>query len=105
MLQDCSGFVLFDSLWHHVKDIVHYCGTQLEIVVTLHPLLGNRLSHALRVSSFELSGEQVAQPSFQEGYDTAKEEQPYTPAWCPETTAWSFTHRTLEDKTVGIRDL
>ena len=64
MLQNGPRFILFDSLRHHIQNIVHDRSAQLQIIVALHALLGDGLSHALRVTSFKLSGEQVAEPTF-----------------------------------------
>lgn len=51
VLQDGSGFVLFDALRHHVQDVMHHCSTQLQVKVGLHTLLGNSLGDTLRVTS------------------------------------------------------
>lgn len=57
MLQDRLRFVLLDRLGHHVKNIVHDCSTELQIVVRLDTLLRNSLCNALAVSSFKLTSE------------------------------------------------
>lgn len=51
VLQDGSGLVLFDALGHHVQDVVHHSGTQLQVKVRLHTLFGDRLGYALGVTS------------------------------------------------------
>lgn len=51
VLQDGSGLVLFDALGHHVQDVVHHGGTQLQVEVRLHALFGDSLGHALGVTS------------------------------------------------------
>ena len=53
MLQDGPGLVLLDALGHHVQDVVHDGGTQLQVKVGLHTLLGHRLGHTLGVTSCE----------------------------------------------------
>ena len=47
MLQNGPSFVLFDSLGHHVYNIVHNGSTQLKIKVRLHTLLGDGFCDAL----------------------------------------------------------
>ena len=96
MLQDCPGHVLFDSLWHHVQDVVHDGGSQLQIEVRLDALLCHSLCDALGVTSFELTREQVSEPAFEQRCDAPHEEKPDSPTWCPESTSWAFADRTLE---------
>ena len=48
------------------------------------------LCHSLRMSSFKLPWQQIAQPSFQQRNDASHEEQPHSPSWCPYTAAGSF---------------
>ena len=59
----------------------------------LHPLLGDRLSHALAVSAFELPGEEVTQPPLQQWGHAPHKEEPHPPARGPETTAGTLTNR------------
>mmetsp|Transcript_21771 Transcript_21771/g.52021 ORF Transcript_21771/g.52021 Transcript_21771/m.52021 type:complete len:220 (-) Transcript_21771:2237-2896(-) len=47
VLEDGPRFVLLDALWHHVQDVVHDRGAELEIKVALDALLGHGLGHAL----------------------------------------------------------
>lgn len=75
--------------------VVHNGGSELEIKVTLHPLLSYGLSHALGVSALKLSGEEVTEPPLQQRGHASHEEQPDTPTRCPEAAAWPLTHRTL----------
>lgn len=49
----------------------------------------------LKGLTFKLPGQQVAQPSLQQGGDAPHKEQPHPPSWCPEPTAWTLTHWTL----------
>lgn len=51
VLQDGSGLVLFDALWHHVQDVVHHGSTQLQVKVRLHTLFGHCLGYSLGVTS------------------------------------------------------
>lgn len=59
MLQDGSGLVLFDALWHHVQDVVHHSSTQLQVKVRLHTLFGHSLGYALGVTSWWGDQEQL----------------------------------------------
>lgn len=52
MLQDGPGFVLFDTLRHHVQDVMHHRSTQLQIKVGLNTLFGHCLGYALGVTSY-----------------------------------------------------
>ena len=94
VLQDGLGLVLLDALWHHVQDVMHDGRTKLEIEVTLDPLLGDRLGHALVLAALELPREQVAEPPLQQRHDAAQEEQPHPPHRRPEPDT-----RTLADGT------
>jgi len=47
MLQDGSGFVLFDSFWHHVQNVMHNGCPQLQVKVRLHTLLRDSLCYTL----------------------------------------------------------
>lgn len=51
VLQDGPGLVLLDALGHHVQDVVHHGGTQLQIEVRLHALLGHRLGDSLGMTT------------------------------------------------------
>jgi hypothetical protein len=62
MLQDSFGLILFDRLGHHVQNIVHNSGAQLEIEMRLHALLCHRLGNTFAISPFELTSEEVAKP-------------------------------------------
>lgn len=53
MLQDGSGFVLFDSFWHHVQDVMHNGCPQLQVKVRLHTLLCDSLCYALGVTAWK----------------------------------------------------
>ena len=55
MLQNGSGFVLFDTFGHHVQDVVHDGGAELQIKVGFDPLLRHSLGHTFRVTAFELT--------------------------------------------------
>ena len=72
-----------------------YSCTELQIKVTLHTLLGDRLGHTLGVTPFKLPGQQVAQPTLQQGGDASHEEHPHTPAWGPDPTAGAFAYWSL----------
>jgi len=60
MLEDGPGLVGLDTLRHHVENVVHHRCTELEIKVRLHALLRDRLGDTLRVTSFELAGEEIS---------------------------------------------
>mmetsp|Transcript_21407 Transcript_21407/g.67173 ORF Transcript_21407/g.67173 Transcript_21407/m.67173 type:complete len:241 (+) Transcript_21407:4296-5018(+) len=93
MLQDGSRLVRLDTLGHHVEDVVHDGGAELEIEVRLDPLLGDRLGDAFGVAAFELACEQIAKPALEERDDAAHEEEPDTPARSPKAAAGSFADR------------
>lgn len=63
VLQDRLRLVLLDRLWHHVQNIMHDCGTKLQVIMRFHTLLGDRLRNALAVSTLELTSEQVSKPT------------------------------------------
>lgn len=84
MLQDRLRLVLLDALGHHVEDVVHDGGAELEVEVRLDALLGDRLGDALGVPALELTGEQVAEPALEQRDDAAQEEEPDAPARRPE---------------------
>lgn len=92
VLHDRLGLVLPDRFGHHVEDIAHDGGTQFEIEVRLDTLLGDGLGDSLRVSPFKLPGQQVVQPSFEQGDDTSHEEQPDPPSRRPETDTGSLSN-------------
>ena len=85
MLQNRLRLVLLDRLRHHVEDIVHDGSAELEVVVRLHTLLRDRLRDALAVTAFELTREQIPEPTLEERDNATHEKQPYTPAGRPET--------------------
>mmetsp|Transcript_14739 Transcript_14739/g.38930 ORF Transcript_14739/g.38930 Transcript_14739/m.38930 type:complete len:664 (+) Transcript_14739:435-2426(+) len=87
VLQDGPGLVRAHALRHHVDDVVHDGCAQLEIEVALHALLRDGLRYTLGHAALELPRQQVAQPTLQQRHNTAEEEEPHTPAWCPEATA------------------
>jgi len=72
-----------------------YSCSQLQVVVTLHALLRDRLGHTLGVTSLKLARQEISQPALQQGGDSSHEEQPHTPAWSPEAATRTFPHRTL----------
>ena len=49
----------------------------------------------LRMSTFELSSKQVAEPSLQERSDASHEEDPHTPSRGPKATSGTFADRAL----------
>lgn len=53
VLQDGSGFVLFDPFWHHVQDVVHHSCPELQVEVRLHALLRDSLCDTLRVTAWK----------------------------------------------------
>ena len=63
MLQNRLQLVLFDRLRHHVQNIMHHHGAQLQIVVRFHALLCDGFCDTLAVSAFELTSQKVAKPS------------------------------------------
>ena len=93
MLQDRLRLVLLDALGHHVEDVVHDGGAELEVEVRLDALLGDRLGDALGVPALELTGEQVAEPALEQRDDAAQEEEPDTPARRPEADAGPLADR------------
>ena len=94
VLQDRLSLVRLDPFRHHVQDVVHHGGAKLEVEVRLDPLLRHRLRHALRVPALKLPGQQVPEPTLQEGHDAAEEEEPDAPHGRPEPHAGAFAHRT-----------
>jgi hypothetical protein len=56
----------------------------------------------LRVPALELTSEEVAQPSFEEGDDTTKEEEPDAPSWSPETDSGTFADGTRVEAGVDL---
>ena len=94
VLHDGLGLVLTNRLGHHVEDITHDGSTQLQVEVRLDTLLGDRLGDSLRVSSLELSGQQVVEPSLEQGNDTSHEEQPDPPSWRPEPDTGTLSNGT-----------
>mmetsp|Transcript_66756 Transcript_66756/g.127143 ORF Transcript_66756/g.127143 Transcript_66756/m.127143 type:complete len:244 (-) Transcript_66756:1454-2185(-) len=62
--------------------------------MTLHALLGDGLRHTLRDTALELTCQQIAKPSLKQRHHTSQEEEPDTPAWGPEPTAWTLADRT-----------
>ena len=63
MLQDGLRFVLFDRLRHHVQNVMHDSGAELQIVVRLDSLFSHGLGDTLAVSAFELTRKQIAKPT------------------------------------------
>ncbi len=47
VLEDGARLVLLDPLRHHVDDVVHHGGAQLQVKVALHALFRHGLGHAL----------------------------------------------------------
>ena len=60
----------------------------------LNTLLGDGLGNTLRITSLELTRQQVTKPAFQKWYNTAHEEKPDAPARSPETDTRTLTNRT-----------
>ena len=63
MLQNRLRLVLLDRLGHHVQNIMHHRGVQLQIIVRFHVLLCDSFCDTLAVSAFELTSQKVAKPS------------------------------------------
>ena len=93
MLKNCAGLVLLDALWHHVQNIVHNRCAQLEVEVAFNALLGYSLGDSFAVATFELAGKEIAQPTLEKRNNTAKEEQPDSPARSPNTDTGTLTDR------------
>ena len=72
-----------------------YSSSELEIVVTLNSLFSDCFSDPLTVSPLELSSQQVTQPSLQQRDNTTQEEEPYSPAWSPDSASWTLSNWTL----------
>lgn len=51
MLQNGPGLILFDSLGHHVQDVMHHSCSQLQVKVRLHTLFGHSLCNSLGVTT------------------------------------------------------
>jgi hypothetical protein len=100
MLQDGLGLILLDRFWHHVQDIMHYSGSELQVVVRLDTLFGDGFCNTFAISALELTGEQVTKPSFKKRHDTPHEEEPYTPSGSPDATARTFADRTSVEAVV-----
>ena len=71
---------------------MHDRSSQLQIKVGFHTLLRDRRGCTLRVSTLELSSQQISEPSFKQWDHSSHEEQPYSPSRCPETDSWSFSY-------------
>mmetsp|Transcript_3491 Transcript_3491/g.11579 ORF Transcript_3491/g.11579 Transcript_3491/m.11579 type:complete len:907 (-) Transcript_3491:778-3498(-) len=87
VLQDRARLVGLDALGHHVQDVVHHGGAQLEVVVRLDALLGDRLGDPLGRAALELACEQVAEPPLEQRHHAAQEEEPHAPAGRPDAAA------------------
>mmetsp|Transcript_31758 Transcript_31758/g.36107 ORF Transcript_31758/g.36107 Transcript_31758/m.36107 type:complete len:278 (-) Transcript_31758:415-1248(-) len=94
MLQDGLSFIGFDTFGHHILDINHNRSSQFKIKLRFHTLLCDGLGDSLAMSTFELTCQKIAKPSFQQRNDTSEEEKPDSPTGCPETTTWSLSDRT-----------
>ncbi|RUS16871.1 hypothetical protein BC937DRAFT_90706 [Endogone sp. FLAS-F59071] len=92
MLQDGLALIGLDPLRHHIDNIVHDRRAQLEIVMRLDALLRNRLGDTLRVSSFEMSREQVSEPSLEQRHNAAHEKEPHAPPRRPNPNARALAH-------------
>lgn len=79
---------------------MHNGSAELKIVVRLDTLLRDRLRDTLTVTTLELTREQVAEPTLEERDDATHEEQPYTPAGCPETDTRALANRTRVEAVV-----
>mmetsp|Transcript_3343 Transcript_3343/g.8103 ORF Transcript_3343/g.8103 Transcript_3343/m.8103 type:complete len:350 (-) Transcript_3343:723-1772(-) len=101
VLQDGPGFVGLHTLWHHINDVMHYCGTQFQIEMTFDALLGQRFRNPLRHASLELPSEQISQPTFQQRHHSAQEEQPHPPSRGPKTAPGSFSDGTCVEAIVN----
>lgn len=65
-------------------------------------LLRHGLGDSFRVTALEMSSKQVAEPTLQQWNDTTQEEEPYSPAWRPESTSrtladWSSVEAVIDD--------
>jgi hypothetical protein len=94
MLKDGSRLGGFNSLGHHVQDIMHNGRSELELVIGLNALLRHRLGNALVVTSLEMTREKVSKPPLEQRDDSTKEKEPHSPAGSPETATRTFTDRT-----------
>ena len=101
MLQNCPGLVLLDTLRHHIDDVMHDTGPQLQVEVTLHSLLGDSFSHSLAVSSLKLSRQNITRPSIQEWSLPSHEEVPHSPSRSQESTTWALTYRSCIEPVVN----
>lgn len=64
MLHDGSVFIRFDAFRHHVADAHHDGETEFEIEVGFVTLFRDLFRSSFRVTTFELTREQIAEPSF-----------------------------------------
>lgn len=101
MLKNRSGLVLLDAFWHHVNDVVHNRGSQLEIEVRLDALLGDSLGDTFAVATLELTRQKVSKPALQQRSDSAHEEQPDSPSRRPEAATGSFADRSRVEAVVN----
>ncbi len=84
--------IYLETLWHHVQDIMHNSCSQLEIEVAFHALFGDCLCNTLALTTLELAGKQIAQPSFQQRDNASHEEKPDSPAGSPESDTGALPH-------------
>jgi hypothetical protein len=60
----------------------------------LNTLLSDGLRDALRITSLELTRQEVAEPTFKQGHNATHEEKPDAPAGSPETYTRALTNGT-----------
>jgi len=93
MLKNGARFVGLDAFWHHVEDVMHDGGPELQVVVGLHPLLGHGLGHTLGGTALKVPGEEVSKPALEQRNHTSHEEKPNTPARSPKAAARALANR------------
>lgn len=72
-----------------------YRCSQFKIIMALHTLFSDCLCNSFGVSTLKLTRQKITKPAFKQRSNTTHEEQPHTPARCPDTTAWTLAHWTL----------
>lgn len=92
MLQDGLCLIRFNTFRHHIIDIHDHTSSQLQVILRLNSLLGDCLGDAFTVTTFKLSGKEIAEPSLQQRHYPPYEEEPYAPPRCPEPNTRSLTN-------------
>jgi hypothetical protein len=54
MLQNSSGFVCFDTLWHHIQNVMNYSSSQFQIKMTFNSLFRDGFGYSLAMPSLKM---------------------------------------------------